>query len=67
MLSGKSMIKFMEMLFYGFKASDCKLVLVEFLKQGSIIETLLNLTNVCQFSPEILNMKGWGEGDEGSF
>lgn len=52
------MIKFMELLFYGYKASDCKLVLVEFLKQGSIIETLLNLTNVCQFSPEMLKMKG---------
>lgn len=48
----------MEILFYGYKASDCKLVLVEFLKKGSIIETLLNLTNVCQFSPEMLKMKG---------
>lgn len=56
MLSGKLMIKFIEILFYGYKASNCKLV--EFLKQGSIIETLLNLTNVCQFSPEMLKMKG---------
>lgn len=52
------MITFMEILFYGYKASDYKLVLVEFLKQGSIIETLLNLTNVCQFNPEMLKMKG---------